>query len=176
MVKISIPESFHISIEEAANHLKVDPEFEADQIQYLIESAYERVSNETHGAIALVDVEQDLTGFKNTVLLYGPVVSIEEVTYTDEDDQEQILSDDNYYYHNVLNMIIFKGELPDGDNIKVSYQCGYPKLPGPLRSAILLYLADLYEVRQTIFSGGSVQDVGIIADRLIHPYVRYNNA
>jgi uncharacterized phiE125 gp8 family phage protein len=157
--------------------LRINNDLEDDQIDWLIVSAYDRVSNEIHRAVAIVAAEQSIDTFTSTKLLYGPVISIDEITYLDSEGDAQVLSDELYRYNEVLNMVIFDNVEIEATEIKIKYTCGYEDLPGPLRSAVLIYLADLYEVRQSIFVFNGRGDV-ILSDlvyKMIHPYVYYES-
>jgi uncharacterized phiE125 gp8 family phage protein len=111
---------------------------------------------------------------------YGPVQSV-VITYYDENEDIQTLSSSDYYLHD--DKVRIKNYWPTVYDrpgaVIVDYVAGYgsemPDVPYPLRSAILMRLAHLYENRQSV-ANGSFNEVPLGEDELISQYIKVQDA
>lgn len=131
---------------------------------------------------------QDLRCFVHDVirLPLAPVSAVTSVTYRDADDVEQTLSTDVYGgpLADAASPFIYRKsgqswpsvhDRPDA--VAVTFVAGYgaaAAVPAPLRQAILLMVADLYENRETVVTGtiASAIPMSATVQRLIKPYRR----
>ena len=108
-----------------------------------------------------------------------PLQSITSLIYTDSDDTANTFSTDNY----TVDIVSDPGRLVLGYNkswptatltpqnpIKITFIAGYgdatADVPGIIRMAMLAFIADIYENRQTIITGMRVNELKFIDNRL----------
>jgi len=121
------------------------------------------------------------------VLPACPLVSITSIKYDDVSNVEQTLSAANYQSDtaSMPGRIRYTGSatlpgLYDKPNVvRIRYVAGYGSstatdggqsaVPGPIKSAILMRLAELYDVR-TESVGGMISQASLAVQRLIAPY------
>ena len=90
----------------------------------------------------------------------GPLVSVSSITIYDDDDVASVWSADNYYVSTRTGRIYRRSGVAwpqparAADGIEIVYVAGFgsaaPDVPEPLRRAVMLMLAHLYEWRQPV--------------------------
>jgi uncharacterized phiE125 gp8 family phage protein len=104
----------------------------------------------------------------------GPINSISSVTYYDADDTEQTLASTVYQLSGDYFSLAHDQEWPvtNGREITINYTAGYAvgQCPGGLRAAILLYVGDMFSVRESQIVGVSAIK-NETAEALLWPFV-----
>ena len=124
-------------------------------------------------------VSQDRTNF---ITIPRPeLISVDEISYFDADNAEQVLADTEYYVNLVGDFLKAQIEPSQGNTwpstyyrknaIKIAYTAGWlvDAVPAEVRHGILISLGDLYENRQTNVTGVSTSTVKTLT-ALLSPY------
>lgn len=146
-----------VTLAEARAHLKVDHDYENELIINIVKAAIVSAENYTGLSIFNNAVVIGRAGFDTQVRLpRGPVID-RAVTVTYNNETEYVPLADRYMYFEdfegpFMKLIDsdFTIELPQRpDAVRFAYSTGmdYSTLPLPIRQAVLLMLADMYEFR-----------------------------
>lgn len=101
-------------------------------------------------------------------LPYGPVISVGSVKYLDEDGDEQTLATSVYQLLTDGRVRLNTDEswpdlYSDEQAVRIRYQAGYATVPAPIKTAILLMTAFLFEQREAstddALSSGAVKSL-----------------
>lgn len=156
-----------ITLEEAKKHLDVYGFNDDDeQIVGLINAAVDFVERSLNITLGKTKIKQDYCDFYQASRLHSyPVLSIEQITYLDCNNQIQVLKSDHYnLLHTVGNPTIqFLKPLPNTyirqDAVSVILYAGYTKaIPNALKAAILMKTASLYEARDGITASKTIDN------------------
>jgi uncharacterized phiE125 gp8 family phage protein len=167
--KVSVePTVEPITLVEAKLHLRVDHSEEDDIINILRQAAREIVELHTNRSLITQTrvIKLDNFPYFDTIkLTYGPVLTLTSITYDDDDDANQTLASSLYWTDLDSNIarIVVKDSWPstyDKPNaVQITYDAGYgatgADVPAPLKQAMFLILAHLYENRQQVIVSGS---------------------
>lgn len=178
----SAPATEPITLTVAKSHLKVDSSDEDDLLTILIQSARETVENFTNRSLITQTRTMKLDEFpkcSHIDLINGPVQSVTSVYYYNDDDSNTLLASSDYYTDldsgipriKIINS--WPGTYDRLNAVTITYVCGYgaaSAVPAPLRSALLLILGHLYENRQQVVAGTSME-IPFGAQELMSPYV-----
>lgn len=146
-----------ISLADAKLHLKVDVTDDDDLITDLIDAAIEAAENYTGALVNESKYEIRFDEFVNDhEFKLSPVQSIESVSYTDDNDATQTVTDVELLpvdkYGSIIHFTDFDNipTIKEGTRIKVNITCGYAlgKVPKAIQSAIKLIIGNLYENRE----------------------------
>lgn len=157
VLRLSQPAVEPISLDDAKDHLRVDISDDDDLISALITAARERVENFCNRAFVSAEFavlySGDLPSGDAALWVPLPDVTDTTVTYTDADGASASFT--GYTFDAERQTITPDDAWPSGSNLRVGVTAGNEDspitLPGPIRSAILLYLADLYDRRTASF-------------------------
>lgn len=174
-----------VSLTEIKEHCRVDHDEEDALLESFVKTA--RVMCERHTGRALItqtrvayfdkwDDDFDLAG--------TPVQSITSLKYFDRNSTETTVSDTSYLLDAQRGELVFKfGIAPptlwlrEVNPIQVTYVCGYGStadtVPSPLRTAIKMMAAALWEHREDVIIGQLALEAKVTArgfDWLIGPY------
>ena len=152
-----------------------------------IQAAREKIEERTGLSLItqtrVIKLDHFPRGCDGIELLYGPVQSV-VVTYQDDDDATQTLSSSDYWLDtHGPGRITIKNSWPSTMDrpaaVTITYVAGFgltaATVPGPLRSAVLMRFAHLYENRQSVVPG-AMDTVPLGEDDLVFPYVMTQNA
>lgn len=176
VVRLTQPSIEPVTVAEAMAHLRQIEDDEESLVAAYVSAARERVENYcnrpfTQATFAILPDAMP-TGDLALALPF-PVTTIDSVTYRDSDGDEQTWDGANYSLDAVRGVMRPADTWPDGSDLRVNVTAGdasSPRvLPAPIRAAILLYTADLYEVRQAHVIGASVAE-NPAAEMLMDPY------
>lgn len=167
---VTYPSGEPITIEEARQHLRIDtygsPPAHPDDglIMMQLAAAREYCERYLGYSVAQHTVEMALDSFTEDIELpLGPVLSIQSLTYIDEDDDEITLDPADYSLDvfasnpwRLTSVNDWPTALGDASHpIRITYLTGYSSgspsnnpLPAAIRAAILLVLGSLYEQRE----------------------------
>lgn len=179
-----------ITSTEAKLHLKIDSDTTDDTlIAALITAARESCENYTGRAfinqtweLTLEEWPED-TEDASIVLRPAPLSSITSITYKDENGTTQTASASTLYeadtYSEPGRACLKYGQLWPSiqeiqNSIKVTYVVGYgaaaSAVPGPIKAAILMLIGHLYEHRESVAVGVSVNEMPMGVQFLLDPY------
>lgn len=148
-----------VPLSEAKDHLRVsqDQDLEDDLIKQYIEAAFDSARQYIGAPVLHSDVLVVAPAYaKRIILPVRPVTEITAIKYNDADGTEQTLVAADYQLVNYEHeaRINFKKEFEtqadDEEAISITLKCGYTAatLPGNIRRAILLEVADMYHYRE----------------------------
>ena len=151
------PSEEPVSISELKAQLRLDNSDQDSMLTSLIKAARQAVEAKLHRTLCSTTYIQYHDEFENPIELYRPpATSVTAVTYLDEDDAEQTLDSSNYNLD--LNSLPPRIKLADSASwpsissapaaVRVEFVAGYggaSDVPEPIRQAILMLAADLYE-------------------------------
>lgn len=121
-------------------------------------------------------------GVNEIQLPFGSLQSVTSIKYTDVDDVENTFSSDNYYVDTVsiMGRVVLKSgiswpstTLRPMNPVVIRIVCGYgdagSDVPIPIRQAMLIKIADMYENREESLVG-TIYKILPAADNLVAPY------
>jgi len=174
-----------VSLAEAKTHLRIDSSFTADDdyITTLINVATSAAENYTNLAIMEQSWYLDIDAFPDYFnLLKGTlrVLTINSITYSDENNASQTLASSNYFADGSIKpaRIYFAPDatIPstyDKPNaVSVDFTLGFTaasQVPAPIKQAVLLMVGTYYETRQTV-SDRTYKEIPQSAEFLLMPY------
>lgn len=185
LVLVTGPASEPVSVQEAADHLRVDFGDDDALISARIGAAREWAEDFTRRQFitATYDLYFDSWPAFPIVLPRPPLASVTSITYYDEDDTAAVWAASNYYVDTAAEpgRIVLKTgavapsvTLREANAVVVRFVAGYGAagdVPEKVRAAILLTVGDLYENRENtvIGAGNSLVEVPFGAKALLWP-------
>lgn len=164
---------------EAKTHLRVNWATEDALITALIETAGTQAEQWTDRTFFGGTFTTEFDYFPNILKMdIAPVDTTSIVVkYSDVDDNEQTLAATEYFVRNPglddFVTIEFNGTIPPVFNkenaVRVEFSAGYAVVPGPVKSAVLMQIATLFENRQSEVQG-SMSLISNGAKSLLFPY------
>lgn len=169
MLKVITPPSEIITVEEAADFMRIDfPDDEESTIEMMITAARQWCEEYLGRAIGVQTLELTLDQFphlgKKAIFLRPPLISITSFTYLDSDAEEQSLVVDEDYFlaadaepAQVRPYSCWPTTLNTADAVRIRFQTGYYpggspalsiELPRTIKQAILMQASDLYHNRE----------------------------
>lgn len=186
LVLVTPPASAPISLVEAKSHLRVDHSDEDTHIQLLIDAATSYLDGYT-GILGRCIVQQtwDLyldefpTSESSIQIPLGPLISVSSVTYTDTNGDPATVDSDNYTVDTVTppgwvvpdSSFSWPSTLDAINAVKVRFIAGYSTVPPAIKAAMLLMVADLYENREPVVIGQTVNETRAVQS-LLAPFRR----
>lgn len=189
MISLVIPPAGTVvSLDEAKVQARVEVDQDDVLIQYLIDAATEAAQEFTQRAFLEQEWELWLPGFPSTKryiqLPRPPLIEVNEVVYLDAQGVEQLL--DEYSVYRVIaptgpraakgQIVLNAGfswpaTLAVPDAVKIRFTAGYELVPEPIKQAIKIHVADLYENREnTVLTGAVLQQVPFNVNAILMPY------
>lgn len=192
-VLVTDPAILPVTLGEAKAHLREDGDEQDTLITAMIEAAVSHLDAWTGilGGRCLVEQtwKQEYDCFARCLRLpLFPVISIESVTWRNEDGQISTISDTNYLlrtdergsYVRFHDGYTFPTGLHESAAVAVTYVAGYPNtedatpastVPAAIKAAILLMVAHWFNNREAVSAEG-LTEVPASAHALIAPYRR----
>lgn len=165
VVVITPPAYALVSLEEAKAHLRVDFDDDDDYIESLVEGVTNTLDG-PDGWLGRALITQTLEwrgdefGPCDIRLPYPPIISIVCVKYDDDAGNEQTVSSSDYRLVGQPSMprlaLAYGASWPStrwqSECVRIRYTAGYgtavDSVPAPIRQAVLLMIAELYENRE----------------------------
>lgn len=177
-----VPDETVVTLDQAKQHCRVDSNDDDDLIETLIEAAIRHLDG-INGILGRCLLTQrfalpmrDFDSDDGKVRLSFPDVSaVLSVVYTDADGAEHTVDGATYLLmEDVVSsyLMIKSGSWPSGlatrdDAVTITFEAGFgtrSDIPRPIKQAILMIVADLYEHRESIVIGSSVSKIPIPAN------------
>ncbi len=189
-VLVTAPTDLPVTLDEVKRHLRIDHDDDDDLIGVYLAAAVGHLDG-LGGTLARCLVNQvwrqDFRRFCHRIDLSFPNVSAAAVAYLDEAGDDiatthvwTLRQDEGEDAYLALDGSAFA---PSGlKTIRVTYTAGYGSIvegeanpvPGPIRSAILLMVGDLYRFRESAETGGApAVEMSLTVERLLAPYRRH---
>jgi uncharacterized phiE125 gp8 family phage protein len=179
------PTTEPLSSTEAKLHLRVDASDEDTLITALITAARQHVENIAGRALisqTWVALFEEWPKDHFELPMATPLVSVSSVKYTPDGGVETTLSSSVYY----ANTVAYVGNVSLADDqawptdtlrtqnpISVEYVCGNANaaaVPSAIKAAMLLHIGHLFENREAVNIGNTVNELPLAYEALIAPY------
>lgn len=161
-----------VTLTEAKNYLRVDYNEDDTLIQSLIDTAQTRL--EQYASVAMTERKLAVYAYVSEFieLPYYPIGTIERVQYWDGNNWVTMVYGD----YIVAGITTKKVYMVANNNMEYNfiYTCGYSTTPKTMKTAILKYVADLYEYRESSVEDTQPNANITTAYELMKPYKRIN--
>lgn len=182
---VTAPTVEPVTLDEAKRHLRVDASDEDALIAGLIVTARTRLEEHCERAFVTQTWRLSLSGWPGDAWLLLPrpqLLTVTSVTYVDSADATQTVSSADYVVvtDGEPGSVVLKStaswpsaELQVGLPVRVTYTCGYGatalSVPAPLRAALLLLVAHLFENRESV-TAQNLKEAPQAVEWLAEPY------
>lgn len=178
---ITPPSAEPLTLERAKQQVRVDGDDENDLISDLITAAREACENFTGLVLASQIVEVAFWHLPSNPLTFGfgPVSSVESVSYIDADESERTLDPASYRLNQYVSpeqLVFDEPALPEladrFDAVKIRVKAGHDgACPAAIKQAMLLYIGHYFENREaSISTGNNSAELPLGAQHLLQPY------
>lgn len=170
-----------IPLADARQHLRVTGADEDMLIAQLLAASIGAISERTGRSLSAETWALSLPNASGDIdLPYPPVQSITSITYFDASDQAQSATLSDFYLFSGDDRATLRPKSGKAwpststreDAITITYVAGYTNIPAPLRAAVLLNLAHLFENREAVAVGLSVAEFPLSVESLVNLYRR----
>lgn len=164
-----------ISLDELKKHLNVDADEDDTLIEGYRDAALAWIGKSTNRTIvpAQLTLRRDCFWTKPLALPYGPIRSIDSISYRDGDGVMQSIAPENYELVDRAVGLAWGATWPSAPyreaGITIAYSAGYDALPKPLKHAAFMLVAHWYNSRETA-SASTQTSVPFGVDALIWPF------
>lgn len=180
---VTPPAAEPVTLAEAKEHLRLETAEDDGYVTTLIQAARQYIEEVCWRGVVTQTMETVLDGFPcgdKVELRGGNLGGITSVTYTDPDGVSQTLSPSAYEADTVSVpgrlLLAYEEDWPSTrarwDAVRVRYTVGWAAadVPAPLRQALLLLVAQMYEQRVPEVTGASIGKLEFAVDALLSPY------
>lgn len=176
---VAQPTTEPLTLLEVKNHLRIDGNFDDALLGSFITSARMYFESQCEISIASQELLLALDSFDDIVYLpRGPVQSVEDISYSDSENNEDSMAD--WIEDLVSNPARITPAYNDNwpataevvNAVQVSYTAGYSTpsmVPKLLKSGMLFYVAHLYENRSAV-ADGNMKEVPLAVESIIQQY------
>lgn len=177
VIRLTQPTVEPVSVEEAKAHIRQTEDDDDLLVASYVSAARERVENYCNrpftSATFAILYDGSVPASGVLTLPLPAITAISSVSYRDSDDETQTWPSEAYTYDATRQELRPADNWPSGTALRVDVVAGdnsSPRsIPGPIRAAILLYTADLYDLRQAHVVGASIAP-NPAAEMLMDPY------
>lgn len=156
---ITPPVSTAISLDESKKYLRIEQDIEDSLILMFIDSATQILEEYLNRSIMAQTWKLSLDSFpySDINLYYSPVVDVDSIKYTLDDNSIEIIDPtiysviDNYSFSKIrLNNYDNwpDDKLISGNGVNIEYNTGYTLVPSNIKNGLLMILSGLYEKRE----------------------------
>lgn len=180
---VTPPGAEPVTLAEAKDHLRLEITDDDAYVSVLIQAARQHIEEVCWRGVVTQTWEAVLDGFPSGEALNlpgGNLGAISSVTYTDAEGVSQTLAVSVYEADTVSLpgrlLLAYDESWPSArsrwDAVRVRYTVGWEvaDVPAPIRQALLLLVAHLYEQRAPEVTGTIVTKVAFAVDALLAPY------
>ena len=175
---VTPPADSVVSLGEAKRHLRVDHDDDDDVIQLYIGAVVSHLDGPSGWLRRALAPQEWAETFPALTLVQplglAPVMGVTGVTYRNPDGVTVVVDPGDYSV--IGGTIVYREgfQAPDvataPDPVTITYESGYDEVPGAIRSAVLLMVADLYANREAKVASSQVANPS--ARMLLDPYRR----
>lgn len=185
------PAVLPLTLEEAKAHARVEVDEEDALISGLIASAVEFAETYTQRALVEQQWEASYDCFPEDRWIdipRPPLLSVDEIVYLDSNGDEQTLDAANYRVIAPVGPTCTKGRvllrsgktwpavIDEQASVTVRFTAGYgayeADVPQQIKTALAIYVAELYENREsTVLTGAVLQEIPFSVQNLLWPFV-----
>ena len=176
---VTPPTTEPLTLSEVKNHLRIDGNYDDALLNSCITSARMFFESQCEISIASQELLLALDSFDDIVYLpRGPVQSVEDISYADSENNQQVMDDwiEDLVSNPTRITPAFGQSWPDTaevvNAVQVSYTAGYTTpsmVPKLLKSGMLFYVAHLYENRSAV-TDSDLKEVPMAVESIIHQY------
>ena len=176
---VAQPTTEPLTLSEVKNHLRIDGNYDDALLYSCITSARMYFESMCEISIASQELLLALDSFDDIIYLpRGPVQSIEDISYADLQNNQEILDDwiEDLVSNPARITPAFGQSWPATaevvNAVQVSYTTGYTTpsmVPKLLKSGMLFYVAHLYENRSAV-TDSDLKEVPMAVESIIHQY------
>ena len=176
---VTPPTTEPLTLSEVKSHLRIDGNYDDALLNSCITSARMFFESQCEISIASQELLLALDSFDDIVYLpRGPVQSVEDISYSDTQNNTQTLADwiEDLVSNPARITPAFSQSWPATaevvNAVQVSYTAGYSTaelVPKLLKSGMLFYVAHLYENRSAV-TDGDLKEVPMAVESIIHQY------
>ena len=173
------PTTEPLTLSEVKSHLRIDGNYDDALLNSCITSARMFFESQCEISIASQELLLALDSFDDIVYLpRGPVQSVEDISYSDTQNNTQTLADwiEDLVSNPARITPAFNQSWPSTaevvNAVQVSYTTGYSTaelVPKLLKSGMLFYVAHLYENRSAV-TDSDLKEVPMAVESIIHQY------
>jgi len=172
LLSLASSEAEPVSLAEAKAHLRVIHSSDDAMIDRLIVSAREAAEQFTNRALVAATYRWIREGFESRfVLPLWPVATVDAVSYLDDDDTRQTVSESDYTFDADRLSLRPLDSWPSGTEVNVEFTTDPGEVPQAIKQAILLMVGDMYEQGNATIVGTIVARNPAV-DYLLWPYRR----
>ena len=176
---VAQPTTEPLTLSEVKNHLRIDGNYDDALLGSFITSARMYFESQCEISIASQEILLALDYFDDIVYLpRGPVQSVEDISYADSENNQQVMDDwiEDLVSNPARITPAFGQSWPATaevvNAVQVSYTTGYSTpsmVPKLLKSGMLFYVAHLYENRSAV-TDSDLKEVPMAVNSIIHQY------
>ena len=176
---VTPPTTEPLTLSEVKSHLRIDGNYDDALLNSCITSARMFFESQCEISIASQELLLALDSFDDIVYLpRGPVQSVEDISYSDTQNNTQTLADwiEDLVSNPARITPAFSQSWPATaevvNAVQVSYTAGYSTaelVPKLLKSGMLFYVAHLYENRSAV-TDSDLKEVPMAVESIIHQY------
>lgn len=177
-----VPGEEPLTLDEAKRHLRVTDSADDATIDDLIVAARTWAENFTGRVLITQTWDYFLDAFVDPIELpRPPLQSVSSINYVDVDGALQLLATTEYVVDTAAERGMvrlaygksYPGTRIQANAVTIRFVAGYglrAAVPGPIRSACLLLVGELYARRETAIVGAPIVEVPVSAEYLLWPY------
>lgn len=180
---VTAPAAEPVSLAEAKDHLRLEQAEDDAYVTTCVQAARQYIEEVCWRGVVTQTWELVLDGFpcdEEQELPGGNLGAITSVTYTDADGATQTLASSVYEADTVSVpgriLLAYNESWPSTrsrwNSVRVRYTVGWgvADVPAPIRQALLLLVAQMYEQRVPEVTGASIGKLEFAVDALLAPY------
>ena len=157
-----------VSLAEAKRQCRIDPSFTIDdeELQSLITASAELAQNYTRKLLTPGEVTVELDEYVSEVLLpFGNATAVTEVLLDNE-------ATTDFTFSPITQKLKLTSTI-GFSNLKVTYNCGYSTLPDRAKQGILVMINTMYNHREDVATGTTVESLPMASIRLLNSIKNY---
>jgi len=162
-----------VSIDEAMEHSRITDEYDIELSQSYLDSAHGLVEQWLNRKLIPTTMQGYVECFKSHMILpYPPIQSVTSVVAENSSGESVTIPPEQYKFNSILGSIKFRSDYSAYQDFIIEFVCGYPidTCPIPIKHAIKMTFATLYELREDAITGTQINEVPITARNIVKSY------
>lgn len=167
---ITPPATLPVDLEAVKQFIRVVGDEDNAQIELMIKTALSRAEDITNLTLQGVSrYELELDGFENISFPKSPLIEVEKVEYLKDGALVELESSKYVAENRVVPGTLEFLQTPSSTKVIVTFTAGYEQLPSAIESWLNVEVSTLYEHREQIVVGASVEKNNYV-DRLLDSF------